>query len=246
MSKISCEHTSASWDGWKKSWTCHDCGATRKQGADFWDVKKPDYSGTERFFQGIMQHMQNDIDNFKQHRKDEAHAEPNTNPTTNQSLALDTNLDHARALHRVWRALNDGDCPSCHSHHPAHAMDRESIDGIACPSCGFYVTDPEIDDIETLFAPAMDAAVQIFNSWRQSRNPIHKPAPPQNNTSEISTPINHWAVSVQVNNTNILSIESNSLSGKPDLSNSELQTIRNAAQHLLSFAQLPSQPFIPE
>ena len=35
---------------------------------------------------------------------------------SSENLALDVSLEKARALHRVWRALNDGDCPKCHVH----------------------------------------------------------------------------------------------------------------------------------
>lgn len=84
-------------------------------------------------------------------------------------VALDVSLEKVRALHRVWRALNDGDCPKCHKHRAATAMDRETIRGIACPDCGFYVTDEEIELIEEAFAPAMDAAVAIFEEWRKDK-----------------------------------------------------------------------------
>ena len=40
---------------------------------------------------------------------------------------------------------------------------------IQCPECSFYVTVAEIDEIEQLFAPAMDAAVAIFEECRASR-----------------------------------------------------------------------------
>lgn len=82
-----------------------------------------------------------------------------------QPLALDVSLEKARALHRVWRALNDGDCPSCHKFHAATDIIRSQI-GIECPACGFYVTHGEIEDIERMFAPAMNAAVDIFLKWR--------------------------------------------------------------------------------
>lgn len=97
-----------------------------------------------------------------------------------QTLALDVSLEKARALHRVWRALNDGDCPKCHTYHEATEMKRRWVNdrhdaathyeyGIMCPSCMFKVTVQEIEAIEKLFAPAMDAAVKIFEEWRQSR-----------------------------------------------------------------------------
>ena len=85
-----------------------------------------------------------------------------------QPLALDVSLEKARALHRVWRALNDGDCPKCHRAVPATSILRDST-GMECPNCGFGVTFREIDAIEVMFAPAMNAAVAIFEEWRASR-----------------------------------------------------------------------------
>lgn len=85
-----------------------------------------------------------------------------------QPLALDVSLEKARALHRVWRALNDGDCPKCHSFTSAHNMVRD-VFAIECPSCGFHVSREEIEAIEKMFAPAMDAATAIFESWRRER-----------------------------------------------------------------------------
>lgn len=84
-------------------------------------------------------------------------------------LHLDVSLERARALHRVWRALNDGDCPNCHKHCPATAITRLVGGGIQCPACWFQVTGPEIEEIERLFAPAMNAALAIFNKWREDR-----------------------------------------------------------------------------
>jgi hypothetical protein len=92
-----------------------------------------------------------------------------SNPTP---MALDVSLEKARALHRVWRALNDGDCPNCHVYHQATEMLRHwniSHKGIMCPSCNFHVTNEEIEAIEKLFAPAMEAAVKIFQDWRSNR-----------------------------------------------------------------------------
>lgn len=84
-------------------------------------------------------------------------------------LALDVSLEKARALHRVWRALNDGDCPRCHRFHAATEILRSSH-AIACPACLFRVTRTEIEAIEKMFAPAMDAAVEIFDKWRDEIN----------------------------------------------------------------------------
>jgi hypothetical protein len=88
-----------------------------------------------------------------------------------ERLALDVSLEQARALHRVWRALNDGDCPKCHKHVAATAIVRElpgGLKGIGCPNdaCRFWISDSDIERIERLFAPAMDGAVKIFEEWR--------------------------------------------------------------------------------
>lgn len=85
-------------------------------------------------------------------------------------LALDVSLEQARALHRVWRALNDGDCPKCHRHIAATSVIRYSNGSMKCPLCSFNVSAQEIHEIERLFAPAMDAAVAIFEEWRFARN----------------------------------------------------------------------------
>lgn len=89
-------------------------------------------------------------------------------------LALDVSLERARALHRVWRALNDGDCPKCHTFHAATDIIRghkylSDAPALVCPSCSFCVTHREIEEIEIMFAPAMDAAVLIFEKWREEK-----------------------------------------------------------------------------
>jgi hypothetical protein len=95
--------------------------------------------------------------------------------TTQPNLCLDTDvLNKARALHRVWRALNDGDCPKCHHAVAATDVIRPQLkDGVwlKCPNdeCGFYVLGEEITEIERMFAPAMDAAVAVFEAWRADR-----------------------------------------------------------------------------
>lgn len=87
-----------------------------------------------------------------------------------KALALDVSLEKARALHRVWRALNDGDCPKCHRAGAATEMLRfaheSGTQSIRCPLCFFTVYGHEIVQIEKMFAPAMDAAVAIFETWR--------------------------------------------------------------------------------
>ena len=89
--------------------------------------------------------------------------------TKHEPIALDVSLEKARALHRVWRALNDGDCPKCHTFHAATKIVRHEH-GIACPTCCFCILRSEIEETEIMFAPAMDAAVAIFEDWRKQNN----------------------------------------------------------------------------
>lgn len=46
----------------------------------------------------------------------------------------------------------------------------------------------------------------------------------------------HWSVTVAVNGEDLVTIESNFLSGKSDLSEDELEAVRIAGRHLISFA----------
>jgi len=87
-------------------------------------------------------------------------------PTTNCEKKA---REKARALHRVWRSLNDGACPSCHKFHQATQILRTK-NIIACPSCSFSVTMLEIAKIEKLFAPEMNAALNIFLQWRREQS----------------------------------------------------------------------------
>ena len=45
----------------------------------------------------------------------------------------------------------------------------------------------------------------------------------------------HWAVTVSMNGEELVTIETNSLSGKPDFTDEEAQVIRDAARHLEAF-----------
>ena len=57
---------------------------------------------------------------------------------------------------------------------------------------------------------------------------------------------NHFAVTVHCNFERILNIESNSLSGKANLSDAELECIRDAGKHLLAFAGNGKNEFLPD
>lgn len=45
----------------------------------------------------------------------------------------------------------------------------------------------------------------------------------------------HWSVTVERDGENLVTIEPRCLSGKPDFTEAEAQTIRDAAEHLLAF-----------
>ena len=51
----------------------------------------------------------------------------------------------------------------------------------------------------------------------------------------MSNSVFHWAVEVRVNHETVLTIESNSLCGKSELTEKDEETIRLCAEHLLSF-----------
>lgn len=53
--------------------------------------------------------------------------------------------------------------------------------------------------------------------------------------SIVSLPLEHWGVDVRVNGEAVLTIESNCLFGKSDLSDVDKEAIRLAGNHLLAF-----------
>jgi len=53
---------------------------------------------------------------------------------SNEGLNLDH--DEARALHRVVRAMHDGECPKCHTLHDARDMLQYDTPQIRCTKCG--------------------------------------------------------------------------------------------------------------
>ena len=102
------------------------------------------------------------------------------------SDTLNLDRDEARALHRIVRAMHDGECPKCHAVHPSERMryrlqgftdengnhypfaTRES--GWQCPSCRFKVTQDEADAVLKIFAPFMERNLAIFEQWRSERS----------------------------------------------------------------------------
>lgn len=82
------------------------------------------------------------------------------------------NLDHdeARSVHRIVRAMHDGECPKCHEIHDSRAMARHTLMGKpigwTCPSCRFSITAEESDAALKLFAPFMERNLAVFEKWR--------------------------------------------------------------------------------
>lgn len=93
-----------------------------------------------------------------------------------KELHLDVDFETARALHRVVRAMHDGECPSCHRLFESYQMrrDRAAEDApkytttMICPYCGFSITGVEACAAIDAFAPVMKRNLEIFEQWRES------------------------------------------------------------------------------
>jgi hypothetical protein len=83
------------------------------------------------------------------------------------ALALDS-FDRARAVHRVVRALNDGECPKCHTLNSAREVRFENGD-LVCPTCGFEISSEEATAAVVAFAEPMTRALAIFEEWKAAR-----------------------------------------------------------------------------
>lgn len=77
----------------------------------------------------------------------------------------DVIIERARSLHRVVRALHDGNCPKCGEIFPSEAAQRE-IDRETCPYCGFYITNEEAKAAMVEFRPVLEKNVAVFEEWR--------------------------------------------------------------------------------
>lgn len=96
---------------------------------------------------------------------------------TSSRLYLDVDFETARALHRVVRAMNDGECPRCHALIEDYHM-RKAAPSLAspkytqtmiCPRCGFTITGEEAEAAIQVFAPVMERNLEVFEQWRRSR-----------------------------------------------------------------------------
>lgn len=96
---------------------------------------------------------------------------------TDPNVQLNLDTDEARALHRIVRAMHDGECPKCHAIHPSDKMVETVFKpfegyrrvGWACPSCCFTITAEEAADVFRIFAPFMERNLAVFEKWRESR-----------------------------------------------------------------------------
>lgn len=92
--------------------------------------------------------------------------------STMASLNSDVSAETSRALHRVVRAMHDGNCPQCGllwssadfwnanvTHVSAHAFYK-------CPACGFKITSGEAVAAMAAFRPHMQANLELFKKWR--------------------------------------------------------------------------------
>lgn len=95
-------------------------------------------------------------------------------------LNSDVSSDTARALHRVVRAMHDGNCPECGHLGPADAFhgycrlepdenDKEIavIEKHVCPVCGFTITAEEAQAALAKFQEYMAANCRVFKQWRE-------------------------------------------------------------------------------
>jgi hypothetical protein len=89
---------------------------------------------------------------------------------------LNPDQDEARALHRIVRAMHDGECPRCHQVSGSAQMridpawaSRYRPAGWKCPTCGFFISQAEAEDVFQIFAPFMKRNLAIFEKWRARR-----------------------------------------------------------------------------
>lgn len=93
----------------------------------------------------------------------------------------DVQVDRARSLHRVVRALHDGNCPRCGFLFPSEdAIIEAQLNGIIgeqCPKCGFHITASEAAVAMAQFRPVMEKNLQVFEKWREELNRALSPEP---------------------------------------------------------------------
>ena len=78
---------------------------------------------------------------------------------------LDVDFETARSIHRIVRAMHDGECPKCHALFESRHMTTMSGDE-QCPACGFTITHDEMQAATQTFAPVMERNLEVFETWR--------------------------------------------------------------------------------
>lgn len=78
----------------------------------------------------------------------------------------DVDADDARSLHRVVRAMHDGNCPKCGSLGSTDEFLRPVAELYVCPTCEFTVTFEEADRVMEQFFPFQQKAVAVFEAWK--------------------------------------------------------------------------------
>lgn len=73
-----------------------------------------------------------------------------------------TKPNRARALHRVVRAMHDGNCPNCGGLFVADLMRNDNNDDMECPECKFKILDDDAEAALAEFAPYMKANLDEF------------------------------------------------------------------------------------
>lgn len=92
---------------------------------------------------------------------------PAVSPQVNPALMHDHDL--ARAIHRVVRAMHDGECPKCHNIHRAELMWRKA--DMVCPTCSFTITGEQATAGLAEFGKFMEKNLALFEAWRAEREP---------------------------------------------------------------------------
>ena len=81
--------------------------------------------------------------------------------------SIDLSTEEKRALHRIVRAMHDGECPKCNKLSPS--MRQDNGDEL-CPECGFLITKEEVDAVMQEFSEPMSRSLKVFMDWREKRS----------------------------------------------------------------------------
>lgn len=82
----------------------------------------------------------------------------------------------ARSVHRIVRAMHDGECPKCHRLFQSksvvvemefYSFASDPKEDERCPNCGFTITRSEIIAALEIFGPVMEKNLEVFEDWRR-------------------------------------------------------------------------------